>query len=496
MSFKVDIKRIVSILLVSLFFVSISNVTASAALRDLSDNEEVSIEVLKEGEDSLSAADDCINDIGTIKIEDGKTMLYMTLTDNGSATLKGYLNNVYYYKNVDDYNNDVKSNANIISTNALGYPEEISIELTSDVKTVEDKDTEGDKDGEDSENTGNVLDLKDGTYSVSASFIKTNSDDVSMANNCIEENSKLVVENGVGKIYLTLKGMNFAGIEAWITNLWFYNNNYDYINGTKNEVEVISTNDKNYPEVIAFTLPSKSDVIYLTAETSDSYHSSSDVRLKLDYSSASEVKYEDGLYEVEIGLLNASKDEASMASSAINEKALINIKDGKAEVYISTKPLTMGTITASLQTLQYEETDGTYTYAKVTTKSADGTPTGFKFTLPSYDEIINVKVNPMVAMMGNKDIQARLNIDYSTMVLAIDAQLPIEDVEDEKEEEKVEGVTDDKIESSTGTTNSNGVNNTITNIPTVDTGDNSNMIAVVTMLMMSLGAVFAAKKRV
>lgn len=466
MSFKVDIKRIVSILLVSLFFVSISNVTASAALRDLSDNEEVSIEVLKEGEDSLSAADDCINDIGTIKIEDGKTMLYMTLTDNGSATLKGYLNNVYYYKNVDDYNNDVKSNANIISTNALGYPEEISIELTSDVKTVEDKDTEGDKDGEDSENTGNVLDLKDGTYSVSASFIKTNSDDVSMANNCIEENSKLVVENGVGKIYLTLKGMNFAGIEAWITNLWFYNNNYDYINGTKNEVEVISTNDKNYPEVIAFTLPSKSDVIYLTAETSDSYHSSSDVRLKLDY------------------------------SSAINEKALINIKDGKAEVYISTKPLTMGTITASLQTLQYEETDGTYTYAKVTTKSADGTPTGFKFTLPSYDEIINVKVNPMVAMMGNKDIQARLNIDYSTMVLAIDAQLPIEDVEDEKEEEKVEGVTDDKIESSTGTTNSNGVNNTITNIPTVDTGDNSNMIAVVTMLMMSLGAVFAAKKRV
>lgn len=524
MSFKVDIKRIVSILLVSLFIVSISNVVVSAALSDLSDNEEVTLEVLKEGEDTVSAANDCINDNGTIKVEDGKTMLYMTLTDNGSETLKGYLNNLYYYKNADDYNNDIKSNVNIISTNDLGYPEEISIELTSDEKTVyigfaivipsmpsfamehkarliynngileEDKDTEEDKD-----HVSNVVDLKDGTYSISVSFIKTNSEDVSMGNSCLDENAKLVVDGGVGKVYLTLKTMNFNSTEAWITNLWFYNNDKDYADGTKNVVEVISTNDKNCPEVVAFELSLKSDKIYLTAETSDNYHSSSDFRLKLDYTSVMEEKYEDGLYEVEIGLLNASKDEASMASSAINEKALINIKDGKAEVYISTKPLTMGTITASLQTLQYEEADGTYTYAKVTTKSSDGSPTGFKFTLPSYNEILNVKVNPMVAMMGNRDIQARLNIDYSTMILASDAVLPGEDMEDEKEEEIIEDVKEDKTEISNETTDGNIVNTPVTSTGTsesIKTGDSSNVIVLVSISILSLGITLAAKKKV
>ena len=67
MIFKVDIKRIISILLVSLFMVSIPGVSVSAALADLAHDEEVEIKVLKENEDAESAAAPCVNDKAVIK---------------------------------------------------------------------------------------------------------------------------------------------------------------------------------------------------------------------------------------------------------------------------------------------------------------------------------------------------------------------------------------------------------------------------------------------
>lgn len=320
MIFKENIKKIISVLLLSLFLVSTGEVSVSAALADLAHDEEISLKVYKEKEDIESTAASCIADKAIIKKENGKTLMYITLTDNGDSKLTGYLNDIYYYKNVDDYSNDIRTNVNVIKTNDLGYPEEISIELTSDDKII---------------------------------YIGFKIAIPSMPNFAMGHKARLV---------------------------------YD--------TEVIEDNQEE---------DKKEDDKENKDETS---------------------KFQDGLYEVQVELLNANKDEASMASSAIDKKALINIKDGKAEIYLLTKPLTMGTITASLQTLQYEEVSGTYTYAKVTTKSQDGTPTGFKFTLPSYEEILKVKVNPMVAMMGNRDISARLKIDYTTMTISSNSKLP------------------------------------------------------------------------
>ena len=526
MIFKVDIKRIISILLVSLFVVLIPSNSVSAALVNLANEEEVNIKVYKENENVESAADACINDKGVIKKENGKTMLYMTLTDNGSSSLKGYLNDIYYYKNSDDYNNDVKSNVNIIKTNDLGYPEEISIELTSDENTIyigfkiaipsmpgfdmahkarviystntesteeDNNNQEEDKKDQEEGSENNKLDLKDGTYNVPVSFIKIDSEELSKANSCLNENAKLIVENGIGKVYLELKDMEFAGTKAWIENLWFYKSDIDYSNGNKSLVEVVSTNENNRPEVVAFTLPTKSDVIIVAAEISLGHSSLSNFRLKIDYDKISEQKYKDGLYEVEITLLNAGKDEDSMASAAIDKKALLNIIDGKAEIYLSTKPLTIGTITASLQTLQYKQVDGTYTYATVTTRSQDGTPTGFKFTLPSYDEILDVKVNPMVAMMGNRDISARLKVDYSTMVLSKDATLPTED-EDKKEEDDINKA---QLPNNIASENNKNTENAYTTIAkSTATGDNTNIIPLITILIVSLGTILATKNSI
>lgn len=388
MIFKENIKKIISVLLLSLFLVSTGEVSVSAALADLAHDEEISLKVYKEKEDIESTAASCIADKAIIKKENGKTLMYITLTDNGDSKLTGYLNDIYYYKNVDDYSNDIRTNVNVIKTNDLGYPEEISIELTSDDKII------------------------------------------------------------------------YIGFKIAI------------------------------PSMPNFAMGHKARLIYDTEVIEDNQEEDKKEDDKENKDETS--KFQDGLYEVQVELLNANKDEASMASSAIDKKALINIKDGKAEIYLSTKPLTMGTITASLQTLQYEEVSGTYTYAKVTTKSQDGTPTGFKFTLPSYEEILKVKVNPMVAMMGNRDISARLKIDYTTMTISSNSKLPSESEEKKEEstEIKKEEINNDKFQSSTVTNEENRttiIENAIAE--STETGDNSNVIPLAIIMIGSVATI-------
>ena len=50
-----------------------------------------------------------------------------------------------------------------------------------------------------------------------------------------------------------------------------------------------------------------------------------------------------------VALWNATSDKESMAADALNNKAKIIVKDGKATMYISTKEMSFGTIKASLK---------------------------------------------------------------------------------------------------------------------------------------------------
>lgn len=122
-----------------------------------------------------------------------------------------------------------------------------------------------------------------------------------------------------------------------------------------------------------------------------------------------------GIYEVSVALWHASKNQASMAASSIDEKAQIVAKDGVYTMRIFTKEMTMGTIVANLQELKvyYNNTD--YVEGVVEKEDEEGNPTEFSFVMPSTAEFLKVAVNPHVAIMGNADIDARLKIDYATL---------------------------------------------------------------------------------
>ncbi|MBQ8575195.1 MAG: NEAT domain-containing protein [Clostridia bacterium] len=141
---------------------------------------------------------------------------------------------------------------------------------------------------------------------------------------------------------------------------------------------------------------------------------------------ASAVEMTDGTYEVNIALWHSEDDKESMAASAIETKATIEVKNGKKIMHIKSGEMSMMGIKASLQELKIADVNGNYTEATVETKNSEGDPTGFYFELPHTNEYIIVKVNPHIALMGNKDIGARIKVDYSTLNLIKAAEVVTE----------------------------------------------------------------------
>lgn len=125
----------------------------------------------------------------------------------------------------------------------------------------------------------------------------------------------------------------------------------------------------------------------------------------------------DGTYTVSVALWNADKDQASMAASALDAKATIVVKNGKATMYLTTQKMTMGTIEAWLQELYIGTLNSDYKShpASIVSKDSQGNPTMWSFELDSEAEFIDVVMNPHVAMMGNADLGARIKVDYTTL---------------------------------------------------------------------------------
>lgn len=132
---------------------------------------------------------------------------------------------------------------------------------------------------------------------------------------------------------------------------------------------------------------------------------------------ASALEMTDGTYEVNIALWHSEDDKESMAADSVGTKATIVVENGVKTMHITSGEMSMMGIKASLQELRIADANGNYTDAKVEFKNAEGNPTGFYFTMPHTNEYITVKVNPHLAIMGNKDIGARIKVDYSTLKL-------------------------------------------------------------------------------
>ncbi len=125
---------------------------------------------------------------------------------------------------------------------------------------------------------------------------------------------------------------------------------------------------------------------------------------------------EDGKYSLYVDLWHATADRASMGNPAFNHEAMLTVKDGIYTMEISTRPMTVGTITACLQTLQIKQSDGSYVYAEITARNnTGGQPSIFKLRLPSKEEYIEVLIDPKVEVMGEDPLPARLKISWDTL---------------------------------------------------------------------------------
>lgn len=140
----------------------------------------------------------------------------------------------------------------------------------------------------------------------------------------------------------------------------------------------------------------------------------------------------DGKYNVNMNLWHATNDTTSMGNAAVNSLALLTVKGGVYTLEFSTRPMTLGTITACLQTFEVEQADGTYVAAAIKAKnnSLDGVamPSIFSFVMPSKEEYVNVKIDPKVEIVG-RVLEARLKMSWDTLVKIKDDSTVIEDTD-------------------------------------------------------------------
>ena len=154
-------------------------------------------------------------------------------------------------------------------------------------------------------------------------------------------------------------------------------------------------------------------------------------------------------------------------------------------MYITTKEMTLGTIKASLQELYIGSISGDYKSnpATIVNKDSNGNPNMWSFTLPNEDELIDVVVNPHVAIMGNSDIAARLKVDYSTLKF-------ISESTDNPEVPQTDDSSKTDVNTPPVTSNDNVTATTDKNaISSVKTGDNVNVGLMGGLLISSFIAI-------
>lgn len=191
----------------------------------------------------------------------------------------------------------------------------------------------------------------------------------------------------------------------------------------------------------------------------------------------------DGVYEISVALWHASQDKASMAAESFNGTARIVVKDGNMTVYVYTKPMTFGSITASLQEMKIQQADGSWVNADVRQKSSDGNPVCFSFPLDKLSEYVIAKVNPHVEMMGNQDLDARLKFNLAEIKLV-------------SETDEMDILTPPAETNKSDNKNSSVKKNSNTQSP--KTGNDFNFAAGAAMMIAGVGAltvVMISKKR-
>lgn len=328
--------------------------------------------------------------------------------------------------------------------------------------------------------------LEDGTYNVPIDVLKENSDDQSMAAKAIES-AQINVNNNEVTVTLKLKEMTMYGQTASVDKM-----EYQLNDGTYQEATIIEE-ENGHPTKVQFKLDQNVKLTNVKFYYGGSNRGAT-ARLYLDLNHLTKVIpsrfNQDGTYSVDVALWNATSDKESMAADALNNKAKIIVKDGKATMYISTKEMTVGTIKANLQEFYIGNSSSDYKNhsATIIEKDAQGNPTLWAFELPHENEYIDVMMNPHVAMMGNMDLSARIKVDYTTLTYVSNQTELKTNTENNQEKNNPDENTNSKDQ----TTNKNQTNEN----KAVKTGDQTaiNMMAMLLIVSSVMIGVILRKK--
>ena len=345
--------------------------------------------------------------------------------------------------------------------------------------------------------------LEDGTYDVPVNVLKENSDDQSMAAQAVES-AQITVQNNEVVVTLKLKEMTMYGQTASVDKM-----EYQLKDGTYKEATVIEEED-GHPKKVQFKLDENKELTNVKFYYGGSSRGAiARLQLKLDGLTKVDPTPEtpkddedkkdeentsrftkDGTYSVDVALWNATSDKESMAASAIDSKANIIVKDGKATMYLSTKEMSFGSIKASLQEFYIgsEQEDYKNHGATIIEKDAQGNPTLWSFELPHENEYIDVMMNPHVAMMGNMDLGARIKVDYATLTyVSNQTKLETNTGNNQKENNSVENTNSKDQTTTNNQTNENKV---------VKTGDQTaiNIMAMLLIISSVMTGVILRKK--
>jgi len=121
----------------------------------------------------------------------------------------------------------------------------------------------------------------------------------------------------------------------------------------------------------------------------------------------------EGRFTVRVDFWHATQNRASMANDALNNTAIVDIRDGRMTMSISTRPIRVGDVVTNLGTLQVNGRN-----ANVLARDLPGNrPSQFSFPLPNRNSFQPVVfwLDPRIPQTPRPDLPGRLRISWDTL---------------------------------------------------------------------------------
>ena len=283
------------------------------------------------------------------------------------------------------------------------------------------------------------------------SLLKKTSDEPSMAKSALKPEANWVIDGDEHRIILEFMPLEFMGTRGYLGEVSMDGKKgkvlssykeYDSYNHPKTGKDQ-KLRGKLYPKTVEFVVdPNKSiyNLTFYVPVMGEMGFGEQEARLKIEWpdgtgtmeekesaekkalpqNTSSPLNLEDGLYSLPVSLWHESEDKPSMGNGALDEKAELLVKDGRATLYLGTKALKVSNIQASLCRVFYETDEGLRAAKPLAYDlKVDGEslprPSIFALPLEKKADWMKVKVDPKVAPMGDEPLNARLKMDFTKL---------------------------------------------------------------------------------